>query len=85
VAEHTDVEPVKREEQGGDAPRVIAPSTRVNVALPFGTIQVREPSKELAELVAIVGELVGAVGPLVSSATTDELQDRITALTASLA
>jgi len=40
---------------------VVAPSSRVNVAFPFSSIQVQEPSRELAELSAIVVELVGLI------------------------
>jgi hypothetical protein len=31
-------------------PDVVAPTNKVNVALPFGTIHIEESSKELAEL-----------------------------------
>lgn len=38
-------------------PEVIAPSSRVNVALPFSTFHVEEASRELADLAAIVAEV----------------------------
>jgi hypothetical protein len=49
-------------------PEVVAPTNRVNVAFPFSKITVQEPSKEFAELAAIVAELAvvmeaAAVGP----------------------
>lgn len=40
------------------APGIVAPSNRVNVALPFSKIMVQEPSREFAELSAIVAELL---------------------------
>ena len=40
------------------APRMVAPSSRVNVALPFSQIKVREASRELAELTVLVRDLV---------------------------
>ena len=43
------------------APGIVAPSNRVNVALPFSTMRIEEPSSELAELVAIVSDLLGAL------------------------
>jgi len=43
------------------APGVVAPTTRVNLALPFSKITVEEPGRELAELAAIVAGLAAAV------------------------
>ncbi len=43
------------------APRVVAPTNRINVALPFSKIQVAEPSKDLGELAAMVAELAAVV------------------------
>jgi len=40
------------------APEVVAPTNRVNIALPFGNIHVEEASKDLAELAAITAELI---------------------------
>jgi hypothetical protein len=37
---------------------VVAPSSRVNVALPFSQIKVQEASRELAELIFLVRDLV---------------------------
>jgi hypothetical protein len=42
------------------APEVVAPTNRVNVAFPFSTITLQEPSKELAELAALVADLPGS-------------------------
>jgi hypothetical protein len=43
------------------APGVVVPTTRVNLALPFSKITVEEPGRELAELAAIVAALAAAV------------------------
>ena len=43
------------------APGVVAPTTRVNLALPFSKITVEEPGRELAELAAVVAGLAAAV------------------------
>jgi len=40
---------------------IVAPISRVNLALPFSKIIIREPSKEFAELSAIVAELLTAL------------------------
>jgi hypothetical protein len=40
---------------------IVAPINRVNLALPFSTITVQEPSKEVVELSAIVAELLRAL------------------------
>jgi hypothetical protein len=37
---------------------IVAPISRVNLALPFSKIMIQEPSKNLAELSAIVAELL---------------------------
>ena len=39
------------------APEVVAPTNRVNVALPFGSIHIEETSKDLAELSRLVADL----------------------------
>jgi hypothetical protein len=44
------------------APGVLAPSNRVNVALPFSKMRIEEPSRELAELTAIVIDLLAEFG-----------------------
>ena len=45
----------------GSAPRMVAPTTRVNFAFPFGKITVGEPVSDIAELASIVAELAAAV------------------------
>ena len=65
---------------GGDkdpaAPRVVAPSSRVNVAFPFSQIKLEEPSKELAELASLVFDLVAAMAEWVPEDRLEELQSR---------
>jgi len=60
----------------GDSPRVVAPSSRVNVAFPFSQIKLEEPSKELAELAALVYDLVGAMAEWVPEERLEDLQAR---------
>jgi hypothetical protein len=50
------------------APGVVVPTTRVNLALPFSKITVEEPGRELAELAAIVAALAAAVEQAVEQA-----------------
>ncbi len=64
------------ETKPGDAPRVVAPSSRVNVAFPFSQIKLEEPSKELAELAALVFDLVEAMAEWVPEDRLEDLQAR---------
>jgi hypothetical protein len=66
------------------APGVVAPSSRVNVAFPFSQIRLEEPSKELAELAALVLDLVVAMGEWVPEDRLEELQQRAQAVRDSL-
>ncbi len=59
-----------------EAPRVSAPSSRVNIAFPFSQIKLEEPSKELAELAALVFDLVGAMAEWVPEDRLDDLRVR---------
>ncbi len=58
------------------ASRVVAPSSRVNVAFPFSQIKLEEPSKELAELAALIFDLVGAIAEWVPEDQLEELKAR---------
>ena len=62
--------------KSGEAPRVVAPSSRVNVAFPFSQIKLEEPSKELAELAALIFDLVEAMAEWVPEDRLEELQAR---------
>jgi hypothetical protein len=69
------------------APGVVVPTTRVNLALPFSKITVEEPGRELAELAAIVAGLVAAMErtvPEPDGSELPELRKRADALTARL-
>ena len=61
-------------------PAVHAPSNRVNIAFPFSEIKLEEPSKELAELAALVFDLVGTMAEWVPEDRLEELQARALAL-----
>ena len=54
------------------APPVPGPSHRLNIAFPFSQIRLEEPSKELAELAALVFDLVGTMAEWVPE---DRLED----------
>jgi len=58
------------------APAIVAPSNRVNVALPFSQIKLDEPSRELAELAALVFDLVGTMAEWVPEDELEELSAR---------
>ena len=64
------------------APGIVAPTNRVNVALPFSKFVMEEPSREFAELAAIVAELAAAVESAVASPHTALLRQRAEALAA---
>jgi hypothetical protein len=66
------------------APEVVAPTNRINVALPFARIEVTESSKELADLAGIVNELVAIVEASSPSSKMKRLRDRAAALNAQL-
>jgi hypothetical protein len=59
-----------------EAPGVVAPSSRVNIAFPFSQIKLEEPSKELAELASLVYDLVGAMAEWVPEDRLEELRAR---------
>ena len=65
-------------------PGVVAPSNRVNVALPFGQIKVEEASRELAELIVLVRDLVFDL-EATSGQELKEIRERATALAARVA
>ena len=61
-------------------PAVHAPSNRVNIAFPFSEIKLEEPSKELAELAALVFDLIGTMAEWVPEDRLEELRTRALAL-----
>ena len=58
------------------APRMIAPTNKVNVALPFSKITVEEPSKEFRELARIVAGLAAVVERLAAQPEVTRLRER---------
>ena len=64
------------------APEVVAPTNRVNVALPFGSIHIEESSKDLAELAAVVAELVSIVEGLAPGPKVKRLREQVQAVVA---
>jgi hypothetical protein len=67
-----------------NASEIHAPSSRVNVAFPFSQIKLQEPSKELAELAALVFDLVGTMAEWIPEDQLEELRTRAQALVESL-
>jgi hypothetical protein len=63
-----------------ESPRVVAPSSRVNIAFPFSQIRLEEPSKDLAEMASLVFDLVGAMAEWVPEDRLDDLRVRAQAL-----
>jgi hypothetical protein len=59
---------------------VSAPSHRLNIAFPFSQIKLEEPSKELAELAALVFDLVGTMSEWVPEDRLEDLRARAQAL-----
>jgi hypothetical protein len=66
------------------APDVVAPTTRVNLALPFSKITVEEPGKDLAELASIVAALAAVMERTVDDPFLPELRKRAEAFAARL-
>lgn len=65
-----------RDSYPSSAPRMIAPTNKVNVALPFSKITVEEPSKEFRELARIVAGLAAAVERLAAQPEVTRLRER---------
>jgi hypothetical protein len=67
------------------APVVVRPTNRVNIAFgPFSKVEVQEPSKEFAELAAVVAELVSIVEGFAPGPKTAKLRQRAQMLVARL-
>jgi hypothetical protein len=69
-------EPTGKEPMARRGPEVVAPTNRVNVALPFAKISVQEPSQGLDELAGIVAELCAVVGELTPDPALRQLRER---------
>jgi hypothetical protein len=66
------------------APGVVVPTTRVNLALPFSKITVEESGKDLAELASIVAALAAVVERTADDPFLPELRKRAEAFAARL-
>ena len=64
------------------APRMIAPTNKVNVALPFSKITVEEPGKDFRELAAIVAALAAAMERVMTEPEMTQLRERADVLAA---
>jgi hypothetical protein len=63
-----------------DTPSVAGRSQHLNIAFPFSQIKLEEPSKELAELAALVFDFVGTMAEWVPEDRLEELRARALAL-----
>ena len=66
------------------APEVVAPTNKVNVALPFGKIQIEESSKDLAELARIVTDLASILEGLAPGPQVKKLREQAQVVAARL-
>jgi hypothetical protein len=66
------------------APGIVAPTTRVNLALPFSKITVEEPGKDLAELASIMAALAAVMERTADDSFLPELRKRAEAFAARL-
>jgi hypothetical protein len=66
------------------APGVVTPTTRVNLALPFSKITVEEPGKDLAELASVVAALAAVMERTADDPFLPVLRKRAEALAARL-
>ena len=66
------------------APGVVVPTTRVNLALPFSKITVEEPGTDLAELASVVAALAAVMERTADDPFLPELRKRAEALAARL-
>ncbi len=60
------------------------PTSRVNIALPFSQIRMEEPSQELADVVALIGDLVAALRDTLSATQYEEFEAQVDSLRARL-
>jgi hypothetical protein len=65
-------------------PEVVAPTSRINVALPFSKILTVEPSQELRDLATVVAELAAVIERLAPDADAQGIRARARALAARL-
>jgi hypothetical protein len=65
-------------------PGVVAPTTKVNLALPFSKITVEEPGQDLAELASVVAALAAVMERTEGDPFLPELRKRAEALSARL-
>ena len=79
-----DEDKVKHRTTRAGAPVPPAGPNRVTIALPFSQIRMQEPSVELADLVAVVGDLVMALQDTLTATQFEELELQVDSLQARL-
>lgn len=60
------------------------PTSRFNIALPFSQIRMEEPSQELADVVALIGDLVAALMDTLTASQYEEFEAQVDSLRARL-
>jgi hypothetical protein len=60
------------------------PTSRINIALPFSQLRMQEPSQELADVVALIGELVAALEGTLTPTQYEEFEAQVDSLRARL-
>ncbi len=76
--------PGEQPQRTRSAPDVVAPTNRINVALPFSKIQTLEPSKELGELAEVVAGLAAILEDVAPGKESKKLHDHAKRLAAQL-
>ena len=62
----------------------MGPTSRVNIALPFSQIRMQEPSQELADVVALIGNLLADLKDTLSATQYQDLEAQVDSLRARL-
>jgi hypothetical protein len=62
----------------------VGPTSRVNIALPFSQIRMQEPSQELADVVALIGNLLADLKDTLSATQYQDLEAQVDSLRARL-
>ena len=60
------------------------PTSRINIALPFSKMGMQESSQELADVVALIGELVAALEGTLTTTQYEEFEAQVDSLRARL-
>ncbi len=73
-----------RQEVAPVAETPAGPTSRINIALPFSKMGMQESSQELADVVALIGELVAALEGTLTTTQYEEFEAQVDSLRARL-